>query len=259
MNSTFKKIRFKIFRIISINWTGTLYFNYKMLPLKHAKKLPFIFYGKVMFSGLNGEIIFNVPIRQGLCEFGKNLEIIKSSAGNAEIRIDGKMIIDGEFSTGNDYNLQILPKGEFRIGGQSYLGRQTKILCTHRITIGNNFRFGFESQISDSNYHYIIDLNDNSISRINGSITIGNYCWIGNRTSIMKGSKLPNSTIVASNSLLNKDYTSIIDERSIIGGIPAKLLKSNSTRIFDSDFNKQIREFFIKHPELEYLKLPLND
>ena len=43
----------------------------------------------------------------------------------------------------------------------------------------------------------------------------------------MKGTKTPDYTIVASNSLCNKDYTKEITSESIIGGTPAKLITKN--------------------------------
>jgi acetyltransferase-like isoleucine patch superfamily enzyme len=70
-------------------------------------------------------------------------------------------------------------------------------------------------------------------------IVIGNNVWIGNRTTVTPGTIIPNYCIVSSNSLCNKDY-SYIPPDSIIGGIPAKLLKTGYRRIFSYEEQGEI-------------------
>lgn len=69
---------------------------------------------------------------------------------------------------------------------------------------------------------------------ISKPISIGNFSWIGNRTTIGPGSILPDYTIVASNSLVNKDF-SILNPYSTIGGIPAKFIREGWTRVWDTE------------------------
>ena len=58
------------------------------------------------------------------------------------------------------------------------------------------------------------------------------YNWFGNRCNIMKGTITPNNTIVASNSLCNKDYSDI-PEYSLLAGSPAKLKNKGIKRLFE--------------------------
>lgn len=60
---------------------------------------------------------------------------------------------------------------------------------------------------------------------MSGEISIGKNCWVCNSCTITKDAKVPDNIIVASNSLISKDYT-CIQPYSMIGGIPAKLLKT---------------------------------
>jgi len=220
-----------------------------MLPYQQAKKLPILFYGKVKFTGLNGRVNINAPIKRGMISLGRSLEIIKSSIGKTEIAINGTFQINGSFNAGTDYAIHILAGAYLEIGDGSYLGNQTKIIATNIVKIGKGFRFGYESQISDSNYHYTIDLLTQQVNKFKGTVEIGNYCWIGNRTSIMKGTKTPQYLIVASNSILNKDYTKSISENSLIAGMPAKFIKKNIVRVFDEKLEKEINDYFIENPE----------
>ena len=64
-------------------------------------------------------------------------------------------------------------------------------------------------------------------------IIIGEDSWIGNHVIINKGTILPKGTIVSAMSLVNKDYSVLLNEHSIIGGVPAKLLKENKIRVND--------------------------
>lgn len=98
-------------------------------------------------------------------------------------------------------------------------------MCSQSITIGKRASISWESQIFYTDFHYIV--RDNSISNNKKEIIIGDFCWIGNRDSIMKGSVLPNYSVVASNSVVNKDYSNY-GEESLFAGLPAKWKSKHS-------------------------------
>jgi acetyltransferase-like isoleucine patch superfamily enzyme len=53
-------------------------------------------------------------------------------------------------------------------------------------------------------------------------ITIGENCWIGSKVTILDGVNIGNGSIIAAGSVVTKSFP----ENSIIGGVPAKLLKN---------------------------------
>ena len=57
------RFRNKISFVSKVNWIKTLYFNFRKFPFDVAIKLPLIFYGKVKFQSIRGEIIINAPIK----------------------------------------------------------------------------------------------------------------------------------------------------------------------------------------------------
>lgn len=70
-----------------------------------------------------------------------------------------------------------------------------------------------------------------------------------------KGTKTPDYLIVASaNALLTKDYTSL-PPYSVIGGSPAKLLKSGVRRIYNSNMEQKINQFLKKIHQPIHIKL----
>lgn len=230
---------------LAINWIKTLYLNFNLLPFNEAKQLPIIIFGRIKLSGIKGKIIINTPSKFGLVKLNFNQEIITRKLNRSELRIDGIFQINGGFNAGNDFILIVLPGAYLEIGEGSYLGTLTKLIVTNDVKIGKGFRFGYESQLSDSNYHYTINLEDKSVNRFNGQIIINDYCWVGNRTSITKDTITPKFLIVGSNSLLNKNYTKEIPESSFIAGIPAKLIKKNIVRVFDHKLESKINRFFL--------------
>ena len=64
---------------------------------------------------------------------------------------------------------------------------------------------------------------------------------------ITGGAVIPDRVIVSSNSLVTKDMSNI-PEGSVIGGIPAKLLKTGIYKIENVAFENVINDFFIKNP-----------
>jgi acetyltransferase-like isoleucine patch superfamily enzyme len=58
---------------------------------------------------------------------------------------------------------------------------------------------------------------------IDNSITIGNHVWIGADVKILKGVKIGHGSIIATGSVVTKD----VNDNTLVGGIPAKILKEN--------------------------------
>ena len=59
----------------SINWTKTLYFNFKKFPFSIAKQLPVFFYENVKFTSIAGKIEIKGAIKKGMIGFGQPYEM----------------------------------------------------------------------------------------------------------------------------------------------------------------------------------------
>ena len=244
LKNLYRKLRFVYHRMkfyYSINWTKTLYFNFKKFPVSIAKKLPVFFYGKVKFHGIKGEIIINAPVKTGMIGFGQLYETTSRSAGTAFFCLEGKIVFKGHVQFGKDYLVSILKNAYFEMGHMASLGSNGKIICTNSIIMGTYTRVGFESQIIDTNGHGMIHTLSGEKYPISSEIILGSYNFIGNRNSIMQKTITPNYCTITSNSLCNKDY-SYLGENILIGGIPAKLIKTNISRDWDGE-----REDLEKH------------
>jgi len=218
----------------SINWHKTLYFNFKILNPRLAIKMPIVFYGKVKFTGLNGKVILKSPIKFGMVGFGQKYEMFSVSKRNAQLSLNGTFIINGHVQFGLDYFVSISREATLEMGHLSSLGGSGKIICTDCIKFNDFARVGFESQIIDSNFHQMKDLETGNVLPISKHINIGKYNYIGNRVSIMQGTHTPDYCTVASSSLCNKDYSNL-GNNILIGGIPAKLIRNQIVRCWDEE------------------------
>nr|WP_321224860.1 transferase [uncultured Psychroserpens sp.] len=232
------KKRVKLF--FTVNWYKTLYFNFKMLPFAQAKKLPFYFYGKVKFSSLNGTVKIDAPIKRAMIGFGQKFEQMSVAKGIAEFTLDGTLVFKGHAHFGKDVFLCVKKDAYCEFGFMGCLGSDVKLLCTNRIIIGKWTGIGYESQVIDTNSHTMINTKTGEKHPISAPIELGDYNAISNRVSIMSNTKTPNNCVIASNSLCNKDYRDLGSE-ILLGGVPAKLIKRNFVRDWETEKENLLR------------------
>lgn len=235
--SFYHKLRF----YCKVNWIKTLYFNFKKFPFETAKKLPVFFYGGVKFTSIKGEIQIDGKIQKGMIGFGQPYELNSAHKGIAEVFILGKLTFKGKFQFGKDCFVFVGENASCELGNMASMASGGKIICTEKIVLGDYARFGSEAQIIDTNFHDLIDTQTGEKLQKSAPIFIGNYNFGSNRVSIMKGTQTPNFCTIASNSLCTKDYKSL-GENILIGGIPAKLIRSNISRDWEGE-KQQLDDF----------------
>lgn len=217
-----------------VNWLKTLYFNFKMFPFKTARKLPVFFYGKVKFSHLNGKVIIEGPIKRAMIGFGQKFEFPSTSAGTAELSIMGTLCFKSNAHFGLDCTIHIGPGAYCEFGFMGCLGSNVKLVCTNKIIIGEWCGIGYDSQVIDTNSHPMKNTETGEVYSISTPIVLGDYNAISNKVSIMAGTKTSDNCVIASHSLCNKDYTNL-GSNILMGGIPAKLIKKNFARDWESE------------------------
>jgi acetyltransferase-like isoleucine patch superfamily enzyme len=240
-----------IWQFFRINWVKTIYLNFRTQDFKDAVKLPILVYGRLKIASLKGTIRIEAPIRTGMIRLGV-VDHFSTTKGSTLLYLYGNLIFKGRFIALNNCLISVDCNETLSIGDICVFGGNVKVRCRKKITIGKGTVISFESQIFDTNFHYTRDIKTGRVHDQQKEIIIGDFCWVGNRTSIMKGTHLPNYSIVASNSLLNKDYTVENMECPFIAGIPAKIIGSGLVRVFDSKKEKELIKFFSDDTEVEY-------
>ena len=225
----------------------TIYLNLRSLPLKDAIKMPIYVYGNIKIHSLSGKIRFECPIIPGLVKLGYPAYGICLNSTRTNIKNMGEIVFLGEAKFCNGISIYVMD-GVLKIGDRCLFAENVKIACEKLIEIGTGSRISHESQIIDTNSHFLMDVCKKTVKSQKGRIVIGEWCWIGNRCTIQKGTILPNNTIVTSNSLLNKQYIDL-DDYSIVGGIPAKKIKDGIRRVFKLESELALKKFFKKNGE----------
>ena len=248
-------------RLPYINWFNpliTLYLNFRSFPLHQAWRLPVFVYGWPRLFSLYGTMECVGKCKAGMIILNQtNCGMPNNPGTSTAINNGGKILFHGtcQIYTANKINV-----GK---GATLELGEGTKIMCMVNITAHKYVGVGAQSwivhrcQVMDSNFHFIADFNKGVVRRYYKPIQIGEYCWICNSSTIMAGAKIPNKTIVASNSLVNKDMTNIPEE-SIIGGQPAKLIATGYRRVESNGLWKNIHDYFKETPDDNIFILPKN-
>ena len=209
-----------------LNITKTIYFNLKVFPFHIARKIPVYFFGAVQFPKLSGKVtIDGTVIKSGMVQFGSKEENIIASNEPTRILVEGELVLKGENVFAMATQLLVWVNGKLTIGRHSSIGSFSKIVAFRSILLGNNFLASWECQIFDTDFHFIEHIETGVIADANGSIIVGDNVWLGSRVTVLKNTQLPDNCIVALGSLCNKDYATNSPAGSLIGGVPAKLIK----------------------------------
>ena len=216
------------------NWVAIFYFNFRMLPFQQAVKLPFDFYHGIKFKNLSGEVVLCAEggIRRGMVKIGAQGSDMFAK-GDVVIDLRGKLMVADSVTIGLGTLVRVEKSGKIQIGNGVAIGAKSMLFCENSIIIGDNTITSWNCQIMDTDTHSIKDTHSLKSYERSKPVVIGERCWIGNHVLINKGTVLPDDVIVAAYSLCNKDYISIINSFSIIGGIPAKLVSENKRMLGD--------------------------
>lgn len=138
---------------------------------------------------------------------------------NNIIKIEDKCKLTGvSFWISGDSNVISVGKG-------TSVGLRTQFAALEgtKVLIGEDCMFSHDIRVRTSDSHSIIDEKGNRINYAE-DVVIGNHCWIGMQSLIMKGSVLGDNNVLAARSLLNKKYHA---PGCIVAGSPAKVIKEN--------------------------------
>ena len=162
-----------------------------------------IHYGK--FLRLGNQVYVSALSKNGI-QFGDNVSI---GAFSRVIVSTSLNEIGDKISIGNNVGI-----GEFAYWGGA-----------GSLEIGDECIIGQYLSCHPENHNYqdtTISIRHQGVTR--KGIKIGRNCWIGSKVTILDGVEIGNGSIIAAGSVVTKSFP----ENSIIGGVPAKLLKTRT-------------------------------
>lgn len=234
-------------RLFFTNWfnpLATLWLNFRSLPFLQAIRFPIFVYGRPRFYSLSGRIKIEGKVAWGMIKFNIVLPGAPSNMSvQSELYNEGLIIFRGKGEIGTGNKILVSTYGVLDIGEKFRISDMCNVTCLTRVTLGRLCRIAHRGQILDGSFHYVANFDKRLIQNHTRPVTIGDQCWIGNSSTVSAGAVLPSFTIVASNSLVGKDY-SYLKEGSLIGGAPAKLIAEEMYRIEDSKANTIIGDYF---------------
>lgn len=116
---------------------------------------------------------------------------------------------------------------EISIGNNTHLGEGCHVSAINKIKIGNNVLIGRRVSIIDNSHgdSTLIDLlNPPSRRKLTskGAIIIEDNVWIGDKATILSDVTIGVNSIVGANSVVTKN----VPPNSVVGGIPARIIKT---------------------------------
>lgn len=131
---------------------------------------------------------------------------------------NSRLIISKNFNIYEGCSIIVTDGAELKLGS-GYINMDSKIRCRKKITIGNDVVISENVHIRDSDTHQI--LNENHVPT--QPVIIGNHVWIGANATILKGVTIGDGAIIAAGAVVTKD----VHANSMVGGVPAKVIKEN--------------------------------
>lgn len=209
-----------------IGYMRSIPLNFKLFPLKIAYKLPLIVSPFVKIKSLKGVVKLESPIvKTGMLEVGfGNVGIFDSVLSRTLLDINGKMIFYGKAAIGHGSKISVGKDGVLEIGKAFHITAESSIVCHKKIKFGDNVLISWENLFMDTDFHKIRILNE--INNEPEEIIIGDNVWFGCRSTILKGSKISDNSVVGANSLINKQFE---ENNVLITGNPSRVIKKNIT------------------------------
>ena len=237
-----------ILRFLRCNILQTLRINFQMLPWRQALRLPIFVHGRFKLRGTRGRIVLPDKVSTGMIIIGKRDYSVATAIPQSIWTINGTLTFAGRMKFAHGSYLLVADGAELSFGtGGTYCGTNFKVMCFEKITIGHNVRMAWDVQIMDSSFHYIqLVEKDNAIPPLTKPVLLAGNIWIGNRTTIAKGAQVPQEVVIASNSLVNKDFSSI-KPYSLLAGAPATLKATGIRRIWDEEQQRALDQQYHYH------------
>lgn len=218
----------KISQIIrySLSMPKTVYFNFRVLPIKQAIRLPiFISFSTKLLHMRKGCIILDKSIQNKPFSvvIGFNgTEVVPPQKSMISLK-SGNLIFKGTCHIAEGCIIDI-DGGVLTLGKQFSANRNFWISCNKSITFGDEAMLGWNITFFDATGHKIFK--SGIEKEAYKPILIGNHVWIGSESHILKGAIVPDDSIVAYGSIVTKNFN---EPHSIYGGSTAVFIQKDIT------------------------------
>jgi acetyltransferase-like isoleucine patch superfamily enzyme len=127
--------------------------------------------------------------------------------------------VNGNFVIYTGFHLSI-GSNAVMVFGSGYINSNVTIDCFEHIHLGCDIVISKGVVIRDSDNHQI---GDNS--KTHAPIIIEDRVWIGLNATVLKGVRIGHGSVIAAGAVVTKD----VPANTLVGGVPARVIKSNIT------------------------------
>lgn len=138
--------------------------------------------------------------------------------------IRGGVILSDNVVIANDSVVEIGKRGILTLGTGCHINGGFRLSCQSNISLGTNLLASWDVSIYDTDFHRMKDsATGEKIKTCSKPVVVGDNCWLGFGTTLMKGAHIGNGCIVGAKSVLAKDFGSSLN--TIFAGNPAVPIK----------------------------------
>lgn len=188
---------------------------YKIDKNGNKKRIFFVLGLKITFKGKNSTITIKEPFPNFFrCKIscGDNCNI---SIGTSKFRMKKLRIL----ANGKNSNITIGDNISIRNTCEIVARPENNL----SVKIGDDCMFASRILIRATDGHTVKSKATGKTLNYGKPVEIGNHVWIGNDVTILKGSKIPDNSVVAATATVTRAFT---EPNAIYAGVPAKLVKT---------------------------------
>ena len=190
----------KLEKIRKINLFQFIKLNYLSKQVERAKGSYLIPYkGSVIDLSKDARI----EIQSGNLHFGSSR--LRGSKTETFLRMTGsaRWIVKNGASISYNATIEIKDKAVLE-SGFFFMNCGSVIICSEKISIGENVWMGRNNTVYDNDHHKIIDMEGNLKNKIR-PVTIEDYVWITNHVSVLKGVTIGEGSVITPYSVIRSD------------------------------------------------------
>lgn len=200
----------------------SLIINFSLFPVNLAIKCPIWarYDTKIIGKLRRGMVILEGSVCSKMVTVGiyGSPGISNGRRTTLKISENGKIIFRGKAQICESCLVRV-DGGEVFFGDEFSINSNSIIWVNKRVVFGKDVVIGYDVYIRDCDGHFLIV--DGVRKENTADIIIQDHVWIGAFAKIGKGSNIGNDSIVAMNSVV----TGSIPQNSVVGGIPAKVIR----------------------------------
>ena len=200
----------------------TLRFNLHYFPLKTALKLPVVVSHRTYLRELHGKVELPEKVERAMVKIGfGDVGHYDRKRSRSIWQVSGTVSFGGKASIGHGSKVSV--RGNLCLGDGFNMTAESTIVCAKEIRFGRDCLLSWDILVMDTDEHPLYNKENERINP-DKAILVGDHVWVGCKCVLLKGTQVPNNTVVAAGTLLT---SSITGEHQVIGGNPPAVLKND--------------------------------